>query len=344
MIKSRILRYSLRGLIALLIVAIGVYEWSNWPIESDSTVADPAVTLANEIGAKQPQYVEGYVGETGSRIHYVSAGKGEPIIFIHGFPSYWFTMFGLLEAFKSDFNVIAVDGLGVGHSDAPGEVEAYKLEKMVAHLDGVVYELDLKKVHIVGHDWGAAIAVAYAQTRPAKVKTVTAMSALPLNIILSRLQNDVEHQEKFSYVAQFSRANPVLIKLLGIKNNIWENTYAPFVEQGLLSHAQGDRLRADLGQPRRLNRFIHWYRANFPAVGEIGEDDFWPARSQRLTQPSLFIYGDKDFVVSPELVSDLKASADNMQVLKFEGVEHRPHFEQQDRVVDAIRQLISTNR
>ena len=285
-------------------------------------------------------YTEGYAGVRGTRIHYVTAGEGDPIIFVHGFPSYWFTMFGLMEAFKSDYQVIAIDGLGTGRSDAPGEVDAYKIENLIKAIELVVTELELDQVHLVGHDWGVALTVGYAQANPDKVKTLTAMSALPHNIVLSRVATDAEHRELFSYTDQFARANPFLILVLGMKDELFQSIYQPFVDRGLLTDTQAQRLYKDIGKPRRLNRFIHWYRANFPDPDEIEESDFWPERSARLTVPAVFIYGSEDPVVTDPLVADFKALSEQLEVVVFDGVGHRPHFERQDDVEVIIRSLI----
>lgn len=339
------LRVSLLGIFATIIASVvGVIVWSNASIIVDETKPDPAVMLANEIGAGTIQYTEGYVGTRGTRIHYVSAGEGDPILFVHGFPSYWFTMFGLIEEFKTEYRVIAIDGLGVGRSDAPGSIDAYKIDKLINGIDLVVRELDLGRVHLVGHDWGVALVTGYAQANPTKVKSVTTMSALPHNIVLARVQDDPEYQELFSYTNTFARANPFLIRVLGIKDQLWDSIYKPFLEQGLLSESHAMRLKEDVGNPRRLNRFIHWYRANFPDPDNIDDSDFWPSRTARLSVPAIFLYGTEDPVVTDALIEDFKALSDDLQVIKFEGVGHRPHFVEEKAVSDAIRSLISDVR
>lgn len=333
------------GIVAVLVLVFsGLYAWSYWPIAADTNAIDPAVTLANELDEKGIRYSEGYVQSQGKQIHYVAAGQGEAIIFLHGFPSYWFTMFGLMEEFKSDYQVIAIDGLGVGKSDAPGDVDDYRIDKLVNHLEDVIDELDLKKVHVVGHDWGAAIATAYAQANPSKTNTLTAIGALPHNILLHRLDTDPKYRETFSYMSLFKSANPVLIRLMGVKEQIWKDTYSPFVEKGLITKQQGERLHEDIGQPRRTDRFINWYRANFPEFDEIADSDFWPSRSARVTVPALFIYGEDDQVVTEELAIDFKNSADSMVVLPLENTAHRPHFERKEEVTTAIRELIEEHQ
>jgi len=333
-------RWFLRTILAVFVAGAALYAWSYWPLSADAELPDPAVTVANEISTNGAIYSEGYVESRGHQIHYVTAGEGDPIIFLHGFPSYWFTMFGLMDTFGADYQVIAIDGLGVGHSDAPTSIEEYRLQGLVADVEAVADHLQLEEFHLVGHDWGAAIATAMVQDQPERVKTLTAIGALPHNILLERLSVDPEHSEIFSYVSTFSSANPVLIKLLGAGDDIWSNIYAPLYDRGLMPQKQAERLQADLGDARRLDRFINWYRANIPEFDSITDDDFWPARGARISVPALFIYGSEDQVVTEALVDDLRASADSMEVLRFDGVEHRPHFEQKQALAEAIRELI----
>lgn len=327
------------GIIAA--IALGVFAWLLWPINVDESKDDPAVLVANEIALGDVFYEEGYVGPQGARTHYVTAGQGDAIIFMHGFPSYWFSMFPLMEAFKNDHQVIAIDGLGVGRSDAPADVDAYKLEQLVGSIEHVVERFDLERVHLVGHDWGVAIVTAYAQAHPEKVNTVTTMAALPHNVLLTRLEQDDEHREVFAYTSYFASANPVLLKALGVKRQVWDSTYAPLLEKGLLSDAQAAQMQKDMGNPKRLDRLINWYRANLVDFDEISATDYWPSKSTRLTAPSIFIYGEEDVVVTDALVDDFQAISDDLRVIALPDVAHRPHYEARERVIAEISALLS---
>lgn len=340
MTGSRIKKWALNILLVLLIVAASLYAWSYWPIHADTKAVDPAVTTANELDEVGIKYSEGYVESQGHQIHYVEAGKGEAIIFLHGFPSYWFTMFGLMEEFKSEHRVIAINGLGVGKSDGPSSVDEYKIEKLIKNLEDVIDALDVERVHFVSHDWGVTLATGFARAYPERVKTVTAIGALPHNIILSGMENDPEVRETFSYMSFFKSGNPVVIKLMGAKDDIWNEIYAPFLKQGLINQKHADRLRQDIGKAKRTDRFLNWYRANFPDFGEIDDTDYWPEKSLRLVTPTLFIYGKDDIVVTNKLVDAFQQSADSMQVLSFKNVAHRPHFERKEEVTAAIRDLV----
>ena len=334
----------LLAFVAIVVAACGLtYAWSYWPITADTGETDPAVIVANDISAHGAVYSEGFVNSRGNQIHYVTAGQGEPIVFLHGFPSYWFTMFGLMDAFAGDYRVIAIDGLGVGQSDAPTSVDSYKLGGLVADVEAVIDHFGLDEVHLVGHDWGAAVSTALAQNDPAKVKTLTAIGALPHNIILDRIDSDPAHRETFAYVSTFKSANPPLIWWLGAKEGFWNEIYAPLHQRGLIPDKQANRLREDIGDARRTDRLVNWYRANIPEFDAIDDSDFWPHRGARITVPSLFIYGSDDQVVTQAMVEDLTASADAMEVIEFKGVEHRPHFERRPQVIAAIRQLIAAD-
>lgn len=338
---TKLITIVLCGFGALALIAVGLFAWSYAPIRVDTDAPDPAVRVANEIAKGDIHYEEGYVGEFGTRIHYVTAGEGEPIIFAHGFPSYWFTMFTLMEEFKSEYRVIAFDGLGVGRSDAPSSIDAYKVEDLTRPIELLMAELDLDQAHLVGHDWGATLVTGYARANPFKVKSVTTIGALPHNIVVSRAARDPEYRELFSYAAYFSRANPILIMVLGVKDQVWESSYSDLEARQLISGAYAKRLRKDIGNPRRLDRFIHWYRANMLKYDSLSDDDFWPNRLVRLKVPTILIYGDEDVVVTDALIEDFRNHTDELEVVKLEGVGHRPHFEEPETVVAAIKDLIS---
>ncbi len=335
----RLLKWALSLFCVLCAMLIGLSVWSNADIRVDTRQPDPAVTLANELTSSGTTYKSAFVGEIGERIHYVEAGvsEGEPIIFLHGFPSYWFAMFRLMDEFAADHHVIAIDGLGVGHSDAPSDIEAYRLEDLAADISDLGYE----SIHLVGHDWGAGVATAFAKAHPDKVRTLTNISGPPHDVLLNRLDTDPSHREVFSYVNDFKRASPVAIRLLGIKDQLWESVYARYPEEGLMSESEAERLYADVGQPRRLDRLINWYRANIPAFDAIRDEDFWPSRSARLTVPALLIYSDDDPVMTDGVIADIKAMSDDLDVLLISGVGHRPHFVDRDAVTAAIKSRIA---
>lgn len=109
------------GLIILgtaAVLGIGTYLWTIFPLRVDRETADPAVLALSQDASGTNNYKEGYLAFSDHHLHYVTAGEGEAVVFLHGFPSFWLSFVRQLDRFRGDYRVIAVDGLGAGKSDA----------------------------------------------------------------------------------------------------------------------------------------------------------------------------------------------------------------------------------
>ena len=121
----------------------------------------------------------------GHRYHYVDEGAGEPVILVHGNPTWSFFFRGLITELRESYRVIAVDHIGCGLSDKPGDADyGYSLEHRVADLDTLVDHLQLGDNLTFGvHDWGGMIGLACALRRAEQVKRLvifnTAAFGLP---------------------------------------------------------------------------------------------------------------------------------------------------------------------
>ncbi|XP_041133229.1 epoxide hydrolase 4-like isoform X2 [Polyodon spathula] len=89
------------------------------------------------------------IKESGLRFHYVAAGeKGKPLmLFLHGFPEFWFSWRHQLREFKTEFRVVAVDMRGYGESDVPAGREHYRLDYLVTDVKDIVEYLDYTLRH-----------------------------------------------------------------------------------------------------------------------------------------------------------------------------------------------------
>ncbi|QYY35175.1 alpha/beta fold hydrolase [Ruficoccus sp. ZRK36] len=96
------------------------------------------------------------------RVHYVDEGAGEQaVLFVHGNPSWSFFYRNLILGLRDKFRCVAIDHLGMGLSDKPQDF-SYRLANRIEHLDTMIRTLDLKKFHLVVHDWGGAIGIGAA--------------------------------------------------------------------------------------------------------------------------------------------------------------------------------------
>jgi pimeloyl-ACP methyl ester carboxylesterase len=118
-------------------------------------------------------YEPRWLSVDGVRIHYVDEGSrnGQPVVLLHGNPtwSYLYRRFvdGLVAA---GYRAVAFDQLGFGRSDKPASVGAYSVPRSIGHFSALADELALDGVTLVGHDWGAMIALAWALEQPGRVR------------------------------------------------------------------------------------------------------------------------------------------------------------------------------
>lgn len=114
----------------------------------------------------------------GHRMHYVDEGAGEPLVFVHGNPTWSFFFRGLIAGLKGSRRCVAPDHIGCGLSDKPGDnAYAYTLKSRVDDLEALLDRLDLTRgLTLVLHDWGGMIGMAYACRRPDRVKRLVLLN------------------------------------------------------------------------------------------------------------------------------------------------------------------------
>ncbi|MBI5597817.1 MAG: alpha/beta fold hydrolase [Elusimicrobia bacterium] len=110
----------------------------------------------------------------GHRLHYIDEGSGEPVVFVHGNPSWSFLYRGLVSALSPAYRCVALDHIGMGLSDKPGDDRYdYTLERRVADLDALLRHLSLTKgLTLVLHDWGGMIGMSYAVRHPERISRI----------------------------------------------------------------------------------------------------------------------------------------------------------------------------
>ncbi|KAI4349680.1 hypothetical protein L6164_010240 [Bauhinia variegata] len=119
------------------------------------------------------------VATNGINMHIASIGSGSVVLFLHGFPELWYSWRHQLISLSSlGFRCIAPDLRGYGDTDAPPSASSYTALHVVGDLVGLIDSLGVKKVFLVGHDWGAVIAWYFCLFRPDRVKALVNMSVV----------------------------------------------------------------------------------------------------------------------------------------------------------------------
>ncbi|MCV7224752.1 alpha/beta fold hydrolase [Mycolicibacterium komossense] len=114
----------------------------------------------------------------GTRIHYVTAGSGEPLVLIHGVPKSWYYWHRIIPKLSEHFTVICPDVRGFGDSFRPHN--GYDMSTIADDITELVDHLGFDKFGVAGEDWGACFALAIAAKNPQRViKLSFAESLLP---------------------------------------------------------------------------------------------------------------------------------------------------------------------
>jgi len=115
-------------------------------------------------------------------MHYVE--KGDPskplMLFLHGFPEFWYSWRFQLEYFSQNYWCVAPDLRGYNDTDKPTGVDSYHLDQLATDVQHLVKALDRESCILVGHDWGGLIGYRVADLYPEVVKTYIAVNGASL--------------------------------------------------------------------------------------------------------------------------------------------------------------------
>lgn len=182
---------------------------------------------------------------------------GPPVMLLHGFPQtseVWDRVGQRLSA--AGYRVIAPDQRGYSAGASPPEVDAYRMPELVADVIGLLDALHLTTAHLVGHDWGGAVAWQVAARHPDRLRTVTVVST-PHPLALGRdLQTSREAKLRFGY-ATFLRLRGSE-RVLGAADGWLLRRWLGLMGLRLAGRPPGTGAVLD---PARLRTALHWYRA-----------------------------------------------------------------------------------
>src|SRR5579863_8455289 len=105
----------------------------------------------NEISAEFP-FSSRYVEILGSKLHYIDEGRGDPILFLHGFPASSYVWRNIIPGLTDKARCIALDMIGFGKSDKPNI--GYRVFDHIQYVEAFIDALKLKNITIVMHAWG----------------------------------------------------------------------------------------------------------------------------------------------------------------------------------------------
>ncbi|NKE61092.1 alpha/beta hydrolase [Lentzea sp. PSKA42] len=149
---------------------------SVFALGAGAALAATTGVAAAESEADLPGFRHNYTEVNGVRLHYVTGGRGEPLVLLPGWPQTWWEYHKIMPALATKFRVIAVDLRGMGGSEKPQG--GYDKKTMATDIHELVKKLGYDKVGVAGHDIGSQVAFSFAANFPNATRKVALMDVL----------------------------------------------------------------------------------------------------------------------------------------------------------------------
>ena len=253
----------------------------------------------------------------GVGVEYQVTGEGRPVVLLHGFPDsgrLWRNQAPALV--EAGFQVIVPDLRGYGRSGKPGAIKAYSLPVVAGDVTAILASLQIARAHVVGHDWGAALAWTIASRAPDRVDHLAVLSGgHPANFLRT-----LEQRQKSWYTLLFQF--PGIAERWLTQDN-WANL------RSWARHPDTDQVIAELDANGSLTPGLNWYRANIPPA-------FWagpPLQLPPVRAPAMGIWSTGDlFNTEVQMTDSAKNVAGRWRYERLDGPGHWMQLDAPDQV------------
>jgi pimeloyl-ACP methyl ester carboxylesterase len=268
----------------------------------------------------------------GAMLHYVGGGRGRPLLFLHGFPEFWFAWRAQLTHFASSHRVIALDLPGCNRSDPLPEPEDYRLAAIADRIAAFIRRVAPgERVAVVGHDLGGILAWELAARHADVVDRLVAINAPPAAVLAREIERCPRQRAASAYRRQL--ATP------GIEVGLAADDFAALAA-GLFDEARDPEVfpaadrrayRTAWSRPGALAGMLAYYRA-------------WPtqvANPAPVEAPALVIWGEDDPFLLSGCVDGIEALGGEVEVWRIPGATHAVAREEPARVNAEIARFLA---
>jgi epoxide hydrolase 4 len=300
------------------------------------------VTAGCALSREKPALKHEYAEVNGIRLHYVTAGKGPLIIFLHGFPEFWYEWKDQLPEFGKDHRAVAPDMRGYNLSEKPAGVDHYQMKDLVEDVRDLAVHLGYKKFILVGHDWGGGVAWSFAIAHPEYLSKLVIINC-PHPAILARELAENPAQQKASQYMLFFRSAQA-------EQQLSANNYAGLVDgvlgdglkTGVFTEADKQAYIQAWSQPGALTGGLNYYRAanlgpptpDSPATPPVD------ANGLIVKVPTLVIWGEKDTALLTGNLDGMDKFVPDLTIKRIPDGSHWVIHEKPALVNDYIRDFI----
>ncbi|ESO07815.1 hypothetical protein HELRODRAFT_75829 [Helobdella robusta] len=291
----------------------------------------PEVLTNNEYG--EHKYV--LLKKSRMKLHCVVSGpvNGPLLLFVHGFPEFWYSWRHQIKKFMKTHRVVAIDMRGYGESDKPHGILNFTIDKLVADLIELINELGYKECSLVAHDWGGAVAWCAAAHHPDIIKQLIILNCPHPLAFRMHIKSSFGQLFKSWYMFFFQLP---LLPIVSLQMNDLS-----FIEDILTKKPFGCHAGAFTGED------IEAFKYTFAEYSDLcGPVNYYRAAMRysslsleplnKIKVPTLIIWGTEDQALDTELADKSKEFCD-LCIVKY--VEGASHWVQQDNP-DDVNSLI----
>ncbi len=282
----------------------------------------------------------------GLDFHYVVNGAADSptMLFLHGFPEFWYEWRDLLIEFGKDHQAIAPDLRGYNLSEKPAAIEDYAVRVIVSDIKAFLDRFSPgRKAILVAHDWGGAAAWAFAIAFPDYLESLVIINAPHPGVFVRELTDNPAQQQASAYMLTFR--GPEAEELLSRKNYralsraVFEGSTRPevFTEEDRAAYL------AAWSQPGALTGGLNYYRAArlpLQATSEAPAPFVTNAKSLNVTLPTLVIWGEKDTALLLGNLDGLEAYVADLTIRRIPNGSHWVVHEEPELVCTYIREFL----
>lgn len=281
----------------------------------------------------------------GTRLHYACAGTSERplLLFLHGFPEFWYAWHEQLALFGDTHFAVAPDLRGYNLSDQPEAIDAYRAKFLLQDIEQLMLHLGKERCVIVAHDWGGALAWQFAIQHPHSVERLLIINATHPVPFAQGLASDPAQQAASQYMnwLRAEGSEQALAKedfrvlqrlMLGMGDNpAWFDT--------------ATRARYHACWSRGLRGGVNYYRASRvhpPTPAEPGAAALvLDPVNFHVRVPVRILWGEQDRALLPTLLDSLDGLVDDLHITRVPDASHWIVHEQPQRVNRWIAESLS---
>jgi pimeloyl-ACP methyl ester carboxylesterase len=290
--------------------------------------------LQNSMSALSLGWQHHFIETNNIRLHCVVQGEGDLVVLLHGFPEFWYSWRYQIPALARHFKVVVPDLRGYNDSDKPQT--GYDLDTLSADIRGLIESMGYAKAHIVGHDWGGAIAWHFAHRFPELLNRLAILNAPHPQRFMQELMGNLDQLRRSWYLLAFHI--PALPEWL-IRQNLRSIVKNLFQEQairkGAFSTKETDMYQAALEKPGVLSAVLNYYRQFLSPQSLLAQ---WGHLPTPISVPTLVLWGEEDFLFNQRLTEGIEQLV--KAPFKLKRLPHCGHWVQQEAPQTVNRELL----